>query len=296
LKGELERKNDATGYRQITDTDLLTRSCPPYCLTANNWLRSACRVRDISSSVLGRLNMVQQKSPSTPPEVIDSISRFLASPPEGTPEEIIEAFHVKGDKEYLPPKLFLETVEQAPVAISTTDPTARILYVNCAFEQLTGYRRNEVIGRNQSLLTSKSTLSVYQELWRAIQEQRVWQGSKETRPVVTAVASSSGGVINQHFGHAREFFLYEASMVDVRFASPARSTSTAVAAIPVVMPRLLCRRSSAPWRDAKRCSAPKLAMSPGECWKRLASSLMASRHDRLACQAQILGDCSVKPA
>ena len=40
---------------------------------------------------------------------------------------------------------------------------------------------------------------------------------KETRPVSMAVASTSGGIINQHFGHAREFLIYEASTVDVRF-------------------------------------------------------------------------------
>lgn len=38
-----------------------------------------------------------------------------------------------------------------------------------------------------------------------------------TRPVLIAVATSGGGVINQHFGHAREFLVYEASMTDVRF-------------------------------------------------------------------------------
>lgn len=40
---------------------------------------------------------------------------------------------------------------------------------------------------------------------------------KETRPVLMAVATSGGGVINQHFGHAKEFLIYEASMTDVRF-------------------------------------------------------------------------------
>jgi nitrogen fixation protein NifB len=40
---------------------------------------------------------------------------------------------------------------------------------------------------------------------------------KETRPVLMAVATSGGGVINQHFGHAREFLVYEASPTDVRF-------------------------------------------------------------------------------
>ncbi|HSQ06173.1 MAG TPA: nitrogenase cofactor biosynthesis protein NifB, partial [Chromatiaceae bacterium] len=40
---------------------------------------------------------------------------------------------------------------------------------------------------------------------------------KETGPVLMAVATTGGGVINQHFGHAREFLIYEASTQDVRF-------------------------------------------------------------------------------
>jgi nitrogen fixation protein NifB len=38
-----------------------------------------------------------------------------------------------------------------------------------------------------------------------------------TRPVLMAVASKGGGVINEHFGHAREFMVYEASLAGVRF-------------------------------------------------------------------------------
>ncbi|MDD3517817.1 MAG: nitrogenase cofactor biosynthesis protein NifB [Chromatiales bacterium] len=37
------------------------------------------------------------------------------------------------------------------------------------------------------------------------------------RPVLMAVATSGGGVINQHFGHAKEFLVYEASPAGVRF-------------------------------------------------------------------------------
>jgi len=39
----------------------------------------------------------------------------------------------------------------------------------------------------------------------------------EPRPVLLAVATSGGGLINQHLGHAREFLVYEASAGDVRF-------------------------------------------------------------------------------
>ena len=40
---------------------------------------------------------------------------------------------------------------------------------------------------------------------------------KKYRPVMMAVATSGGGLINQHFGHAREFLVYEASADGVRF-------------------------------------------------------------------------------
>ncbi|MDT4332531.1 nitrogenase cofactor biosynthesis protein NifB [Methylomonas sp. MED-D] len=40
-----------------------------------------------------------------------------------------------------------------------------------------------------------------------------------TRPVLMAIATSGQGVINQHFGHAKEFLIYEASPDGVRFMS-----------------------------------------------------------------------------
>jgi nitrogen fixation negative regulator NifL len=126
----------------------------------------------------GERTMSQSQAKSNYGEVIDAINRFLISPPEGTPSEVIEAFDLFGDGDYLPPKLFLETVEQAPVAISITDPQARILYVNGAFEGLTGYPRDKVIGANQSVLSSDSTpAEVYQELWQTISKREVWRGT-----------------------------------------------------------------------------------------------------------------------
>lgn len=43
--------------------------------------------------------------------------------------------------------------------------------------------------------------------------------SKHYRTVLMAVATSGGGIINQHFGHAKEFLVYEASPAGVRFIS-----------------------------------------------------------------------------
>lgn len=121
--------------------------------------------------------MSQQKANCTPDKMINAISRFLDAPPKGTPAEIIEAFEGIGTNEFLPPKLFFETVMQSPIAISITDPNACILFVNQAFEKLTGYASQEVIGKNESVLSSKSTpIEIYQDLWKTIQKRKVWKG------------------------------------------------------------------------------------------------------------------------
>ncbi|MCG6861243.1 MAG: nitrogenase cofactor biosynthesis protein NifB [Chromatiaceae bacterium] len=39
----------------------------------------------------------------------------------------------------------------------------------------------------------------------------------ETRPALMAVATKGQGLVNQHFGHASEFLIYEATAIDVRF-------------------------------------------------------------------------------
>ena len=121
--------------------------------------------------------MAQHNANCSPDKVVDAINRFLNAPPEGTPAEVIEAFANMGSREFLPPRLFYETVMQSPIAISITDPNACILFVNQAFEKLTGYQSHEVIGKNESVLSSKSTpVEIYQNLWTTITGKQVWKG------------------------------------------------------------------------------------------------------------------------
>ncbi len=73
--------------------------------------------------------------------------------------------------------LFLETVEQVPVAISITDKKAKILYVNKEFTAVTGYQPDDILGQNESILSDKRTpKTVYHELWHTIRNQKVWRG------------------------------------------------------------------------------------------------------------------------
>lgn len=68
-------------------------------------------------------------------------------------------------------------VEHAADAVIITDTQGVIQYVNPAFEQILGYRRDEVIGRDPSLLKSgRYDSALYQKLWQTIGSGRVWKG------------------------------------------------------------------------------------------------------------------------
>lgn len=57
----------------------------------------------------------------------------------------------------------------APNAILVTDPHANIMYVNPAWEKLTGYTLAEVKGKNPKILQSgKTPKHVYKNLWKAL--------------------------------------------------------------------------------------------------------------------------------
>lgn len=81
----------------------------------------------------------------------------------------------------LPPQAsleqFVQIVEQAPMAISIGDPSAKILYVNPGFSRITGYSAEEIQGCNHSLLSYRTTpVEVYEELWQTIKSGQCWQG------------------------------------------------------------------------------------------------------------------------
>ena len=68
-------------------------------------------------------------------------------------------------------------VEQSADAILVTDADAGIVYVNPAFERMTGYRRDEVMGRNPRFLNSgRQGREVYEQMWAMLAEGRTWTG------------------------------------------------------------------------------------------------------------------------
>ncbi len=100
-----------------------------------------------------------------------------------------------------------KVIESSLEGILITDDKARIISVNPAFTRLTGYRPEEVIGRNPSLLNSgRQSPEFYREMWAQLSAEGQWQGeiwnrrkSGELYPellTITAIKDRDGTLTN----------------------------------------------------------------------------------------------------
>lgn len=74
-------------------------------------------------------------------------------------------------------RLAAKVFESSSQGILITDSQARIISTNRAFEKVTGYAQEEVIGKSPAILSSGRHDKVfYSDMWRSIAENGYWQG------------------------------------------------------------------------------------------------------------------------
>ncbi|MBJ7312673.1 putative bifunctional diguanylate cyclase/phosphodiesterase [Rugamonas sp. CCM 8940] len=110
---------------------------------------------------------------------------------------------------------------ESPEGMMVTDAGGRILQVNQAFCQITGYSRDEIIGQSPKVLNSgRHDAAFYGAMWQAIRRQGSWEGeiwnrrkNGEVYPErlnITAVKDRDGSVTN-----------YVASLTDITLSKAA---------------------------------------------------------------------------
>ena len=98
-------------------------------------------------------------------------------------------------------------MEQSAESIMITDTHGTLLYVNPAFENISGYSRQEVIGKNPRLLKSgKQDAVLYQHMWETLTHGETWRGRFVNRrkdgsfyeedATITPVRDAAGNVVN----------------------------------------------------------------------------------------------------
>jgi PAS domain S-box-containing protein len=101
----------------------------------------------------------------------------------------------------------LTAFEQTAESIVLTDPDGTILHVNPAFEKVSGYTRQEVIGRNPRILKSgRHEAAFYHQLWDTIKKGEVWHGHLvnkrkdgslfEEDATISPIRDSGGKIVN----------------------------------------------------------------------------------------------------
>lgn len=120
----------------------------------------------------------------------------------GVDSDITQSKHAEAEKD-----LLLTAINQATEIVMITDAEGTILYVNAAFEHVTGYSCEDTIGRNPRILKSGvQDDAFYKELWDTLLRGETWHGRLVNRKkdgthyteeaTISAVKDEAGKIIN----------------------------------------------------------------------------------------------------
>ncbi len=155
-----------------------------------------------SGNVFGVLVIYSDERDAFGLEEIDLLENLAADLAYGVGTLQARAIREAGEAE----RIRLATaIEQTTESVVITDPDANIVYVNPAFERISGYTSAEVIGRNPRILQSGvQTAASYADMWATLTAGGTWTGQFENRrkdgttytevASITPVVDASGSV------------------------------------------------------------------------------------------------------
>jgi PAS domain S-box-containing protein len=115
----------------------------------------------------------------------------------------------------------VRAVEQSPLSVMITDVQGTIEHVNPAFCAMTGYLREEVLGKNSRILRSGETEQAkYAVLWKTILDGEVWKGELHNRRKNGELywAAASIAPVSNNAGEVTHFVAMVEDVTELRIA------------------------------------------------------------------------------
>ncbi len=128
----------------------------------------------IDSEAVGTINIYSDRPNAFDTQEISLLLELVDDVAYGINALRTQKKHKKAEKEL--GRLYL-AIEQAAETVVITDTEGKIEYVNPAFERVSGYNKEEVIGQNPRVLKSgKHNEAFYKKLWNTITSGKTWHG------------------------------------------------------------------------------------------------------------------------
>ena len=187
---------DRQCYKEFAKNEMVCPFCPGTRAMASGQAEDVETegVRDDGSRFPVRLQVFPLRRPD------GSISGFIEVMEDITERKLAEKERVR----------LATAIEQAAGSIIITQNDGTIQYVNPAFERISGYSREEAIGKNPRILKSgKQDKAFYKEMWDTLTRGEVWTGHfinkkkdgglYECDTTISPIRDESGAIINYVF-------------------------------------------------------------------------------------------------
>lgn len=116
-------------------------------------------------------------------------------------------------------RLYLNVIEQAPMSILITDKDRQIEYINPYFTEVTGYPKEEILGKTPSLLkTDKTRRETYNQLNETLEAGGKWHGEfvnrkkngeEYTEAVLVSSIKNDSGEVTHYVGIKEDISEYK---------------------------------------------------------------------------------------
>ena len=163
-----EKKYETTNFKYLYRIGFLNHT--PIWPSMKPYKNSSCRTTVFTLAKNGRwlLTKDQEKSKE---ELIQELEKLRQ---ENAILEVMNRESKQGDREI---RMLYEAIETIPSIVVLTDTKGNIEYVNPKFMEITGYSREEAIGKNMNILKSDEQPSeTYDDLWDIISTGKEWKG------------------------------------------------------------------------------------------------------------------------